>query len=77
MEIDLFILELGRFIARHDSVRSITSDNRTNFMGADNELKKAFSEMNHQQIQYFLANMGTDWLIWSRNAPAASHIGGV
>ena len=77
METDLFILALGRFIARRCNVRRITPDNGTNFMGADNELKKVFSEMNHQQIQHFLANMGADWLIWSRNAPAASHMGGV
>ena len=46
-------------------------------MGPDNELKKAFSEMNHQQVHQFLANPGVDWLIWSRNVPAASHMGGV
>ena len=77
METDSFTLALRRFIARHGNVRSITSDNGSNFVGADNELKKAFSEMNHQQIQHFLANIGVDWLIWSRNAPAASHMGGV
>ena len=77
MEADSFILALRRFIARCGSVRSIISDNGTNFVGADNELKKAFSEINHQQIQHFLANSGADWLIWSRNAPAASHMGGV
>ena len=77
METDSFILALRRFIARHGNVRSITSDNDNNFVGANNELKKAFSEMNHQQIQHFLANIGLDWLIWSRNAPAASHMGGV
>ena len=77
METDSFILALRRFIARRGNVRSITSDNGTNFVGAHNELKKAFSEMNHQQIQHFLANTGADWLIWSRNVPAASHMGGV
>ena len=77
METDSFTLALRRFIARHGNVRSITSDNGSNFVGADNELKKAFSEMNHQQIQHFLANTGADWLIWSRNVPAASHMGGV
>ena len=46
-------------------------------MGADNELKKSFNEMNHQQIQHFLTNTGADWVIWSRNVPAASHMGGV
>ena len=77
METDSFILALRRFIARRGNVRSITSDNGLNFVGADNELKKAFSEMNHQQIEHFLANTGADWLIWSRNAPTASHAGGV
>ena len=72
-----FILALRRFIARRGNVRSITSDNGTKFAGADNELKKAFSEMNHQQIQHFLANTGADWLIQSRNTPAANHMGGV
>ena len=77
VDTDSFILALRRFIARLDNIRRITSENGTNFVGADNELKKAFSEMNHQQIQHFLANTGADWLIWSRNVPAASHMGGV
>ena len=46
-------------------------------MVAKNELKKAFNEMNQQQIHHFQANTGTDWLIWSRIAPAASHVSGV
>ena len=48
MEADSFILALRWFTARHGNVRSITSDNGTNFVGADNELKKVFNEMNHQ-----------------------------
>ena len=48
MEADSFILALRQFIARHGNVRSITSGNGTNFVGADNELKKVFNEMNHQ-----------------------------
>ena len=63
METDSFIFALRRFITRRGNVRSITSDNGTKFADADNELKKAFSEMNHQQIQHFLANTGADWLI--------------
>ena len=73
IETDWFILALRHFIARCGNVRSITSDNGTNFAGAVDQLKKAFHEMNHQKIQHFLANTGVDWLIWSRNAPAASH----
>ena len=77
IETDSFIVALRRFIARHGNVRSITSGNGTNFVGGDNELKKAFSEMNHQQSQYFLVNTGVDLLISSRIAPAASHMDGV
>ena len=76
METNSFILALTGFIARRGNVRSI-SDNGTNFAGADNELKNAFSEMNHQQNQHLLANTAADWMIWSRNVPAASHMGGV
>ena len=47
METDSFIPALRCFIARRDNVRSITSDNGTNIVGADNELKQAFGEMNH------------------------------
>ena len=61
METDSFIFALRRFIARRSNVRSIASDNSTKFADADNELKKAFSEI--QQIQHFLANTGADWLI--------------
>ena len=72
-----YTFALRHFIARRDNARSIASDSGTNFVGADNELKKAFNETNHQQIQHFLANTGADWLIWSRNAPAVSHMSGV
>ena len=77
VDTDSFILALRCFIARLDNIRRITSENGTNFVGADNELKKAFSEMNHQQIQHFLANTVADYLIWSISAPAASHMGGM
>ena len=63
VETDSFILALRCFIARCSNVKSITSGNGTNFVGADNELKKAFNEMNNQQIQHFLINTGADWLI--------------
>ena len=76
METDPFILALTGFIARRGDVRSI-SYNGTNFAAADNELKKACSEMNHQQNQHLLENTAADWMIWSKNVPAASHMGGV
>ena len=58
---------------------AMSGDNMTmasNFVGANNELKKAFNEMNDEQTQHFLANTGVDWLIWLTNAPAVSYMGG-
>ena len=37
----------------------------------------AFKEMEHQKIQHFLENAGSDYIAWHRNPPAASHMGGV
>ena len=33
--------------------------------------------MDHQKIQYFLQNIVADYIIWNRNPPASSHMGGV
>ena len=74
METDSFIQALRRFMARRGKVRSIRSDNGTNFVGTDNELRKALKEMNQKQIDYLLRN-GTDWITWHKNPTGASHMG--
>ena len=33
--------------------------------------------MDHQKILHFLENLGSDYIIWHRNPPTASHMGGV
>lgn len=77
MENDSFIQCLRRFIDHRGNIRYMRSDNGSNFVGAEKELQKAFKEMNHQQIESFLRNQGADWVIWEKNPPAASHMGGV
>ena len=77
METDSFINALRRFVGRRGDVRSIRSDNGGNFIGAENELKKALSELDHEKIRGFLQTEGADWIEWERNPPAASHMGGV
>ena len=77
METDSFIQALRRFMARRGKVRSIRSDNGTNFVGTDNELRKALKEMNQDQIRNYLLQNGTDWITWYKNPPGASHMGGV
>ena len=74
---DSFILALLRFMARRRTVRSIWSDNGTNFVGAKNELQRAFKEMKHDKIKSFLQENGADWILWHNNPPGASHMGGV
>jgi hypothetical protein len=77
LETDSFIQSLRRFIARRGAVREIRSDNGTNFVGADNELKKALEEMDQGKIGNFLTEQGCDYITWERNTPLASHMGGV
>ena len=77
METDSFIQALHRFMVRQGKVRSIRSDNGTNFVGTDSELRKALKEMNQEQIRDYLLQNGTDWVRWYKNPPGASHMGGV
>ena len=74
---DTLIQALRRFIARRGHVSSIRTDNGTNFVGAENELKKCLEEIDHEKIREFLLTKGCDWIVWKKNPPAASHMGGV
>ena len=77
LETDTFLLSFRRFTARRGPVRSLHSDNGTNFVGADNELKRAFDEMDHSKIKAHLGERSCEWITWKRNPPTASHMGGV
>ena len=77
MSTDSFIQSLRRFMARRGAVKSIRSDNGTNFVGADNELLQGWKDMDHDKIRGFLLEKRCDWITWERNPPAASHMGGV
>ena len=62
-----------RFIARRGKPKTVISDNGTNFVGAANELKAAFKELNHSEMQRNLAQNGIEWTF---NPPAAPHFVG-
>ena len=76
LDTDFFILALRRLVARRGN-RSIYSDNGSNFIGAEQELKKAYMEMDDRKIQSFLLEQGGDWIRWHTNSALASHMGGV
>ena len=61
---NLFILVLQRFIARSGNVIFMRPDNGSNL----DRLRQA---------KLFLEIHGADWIVWERNPPAASHMGGV
>ena len=77
IDTDCFIQSLRRFIARHGNMRLIRCDNGKNFVGGKNELKDAFTMMDDNKIKFFLANLRTNWMAFSKNPPAASHMGRV
>ena len=71
---------LKKIISRRGNVRTLYSDNGTNFVGAERELRDAFKSMDHSKIQSFLKEHSeADWMHieWKRNPPYASHFGGV
>ena len=71
-----FILALRRIVARRENLRLIYSDNESNLIGTERELKKAYSEMN-DKIQSFMEGIGEDWIKGHKNPLFASHMGGV
>lgn len=71
---DACINALRRFICRRGQVSHIISDNGTNFIGAERELREALAALDHGKIQGVLRQRGVKW---SFNPPAGSHHGGV
>lgn len=58
LDTDSFINALRRFIARRGQVTEICSDNGTNFVGAEQELKKSIKEWNMSNIEGMLSQRG-------------------
>ena len=52
----------------------ICTDNGTNFVKANIELRKAFKEVNHTKINSFLMELGGEWITWRRNPLMASNM---
>ena len=74
---DSFINALRRFVAIRGPIRQLRSDQGTNFVGADNELKRAVHEMDESKIEHFLLQHNCDYIKFKQNVPSASHQGGV
>ncbi|XP_029997552.1 uncharacterized protein LOC115424424 [Sphaeramia orbicularis] len=73
LDTDSFINALHRFIARRGQVQELRSDNGTNFVWADRELRRAMEEWNHERITDMLSLKGVRWIF---NPPTGSQHGG-
>ncbi|XP_077978766.1 uncharacterized protein LOC144434185 [Glandiceps talaboti] len=74
LDTDSCINALRRFIARRGVVKVVRSDNGTNLVGTQRELKKEISNWNQAKIKGFLLRKEIDWIF---NPPSGSHFGGV
>ena len=69
-----FINAMRRFQARRGQVKYVRSDNGTNFVGAEHELRKALAELDCDRVHNFLLQRGVKWEF---NSPGASGHGGI
>ena len=74
METHVFINGLVRFVARRGHPSHVWSDNGTNLVGAQAELSRSFSQLNHDKVTNTARRMNIEWHF---NPPHASHHGGV
>ena len=65
---------LGCCIVIRGAVRSIQSDQGSNFVGARNEFKRALQQIDEGKIVQYLADKQCDLRM---NTPDSSHVGGV
>lgn len=70
---DSFIMTLMRFVARRGKPDNIYSDNGTNFVAADKELKKYVQALDGDRVSNDLSRRGIQWHF---NPPYSSHRGG-
>ena len=69
-----FMNAFTRMTARRGWPKIMVSDNGSNFIAADREIRELVAELDQEQIRRTTANKGVEWY-W--NPPAAPHFGGV
>ena len=69
-----FMNAFYRMVSRRGLPKTMTSDNGTNFVGADGELKELVAALDQDRIQNSTVNQGIKWCF---NTPAAPHHNGV
>ncbi len=73
LDTNSFLNALYRFMARRGQPKVIRSDNGTNFVGGERELREEIAKWNKGRIQGALSEKTIEWKF---NPPSASHMGG-
>ncbi|XP_043203367.1 uncharacterized protein LOC122371257 [Amphibalanus amphitrite] len=73
LDTDSFIMALRRFSARRGKPDALFSDNGTNLVGGERELRESLQEFNQARISDHLSQ---DHIKWTFMPPGASHMGG-
>ena len=74
MTMDAFILALCRFIAQRGHVKILRSDNGSNFIGAEKEVKHALTCIDQNKVAQTLNKQHIQWKF---NPPVSPWMGGV
>ena len=74
MDTDSCINAIRRFISRRGPVEYIRSDNGSNLISANRELKEEIARLDASKLHTFCGNRG---ITWEFNPPSGSHHGGV
>ncbi|GJQ75152.1 hypothetical protein Trydic_g5302 [Trypoxylus dichotomus] len=75
---EAFLAALKRFVARKGSISNIYSDNGTQFIGANTELKKLLKQLQTQtQTEQVKAYMAHNGIRWHFIPPRSPHFGGL
>ena len=70
---DSFIQAFRRFVSRRGNVKCVRSDNGTNIVAGNKELKEALAEWNDHAVYNWMLQNSIEWKF---QPPAASHFGG-
>ncbi|XP_043201117.1 uncharacterized protein LOC122369981 [Amphibalanus amphitrite] len=74
LDTDSFVMALRRFMARRGKPDSMYSDNGTNLVGGERELRESLHELDQTRITDELSQENIKWTFMP---PSASHMGGV
>lgn len=74
MDTDSLINGFRRFVGRRGFPAKVWTDQGTNFVGSNTELKNALSEIDPDQLHSYGVKLNVEWHF---NAPCASHKGGL